>query len=138
MKGPARADDLTVFSVAESPITFLEKPICFMPSGSLVAGFQKRPVPGGKISKELAFWEKNCLRHGEFVLPDQTQNVLLIDFNPDSSLMALLCMDDNKTSMTILICVRSNWKWTVKQSIRNLSMAETKGIRSMKWMFNKK
>ena len=39
LKGPSRADDLTVFSVAEKPIKHLQKPICFMPSGSLVAGF---------------------------------------------------------------------------------------------------
>lgn len=97
VKGPARADDQTVFSVAEKPIQFLEKPICFMPNGSLVAGFQKRPAAGGKISKEIAFWEKNLLRHGEFVLPDQDQNIFLLDFSPDSSLLAMLCMtEDNK------------------------------------------
>ena len=39
VKGPARADDKSVFSVSEKPLPYLEKPICFMPSGSLVAGF---------------------------------------------------------------------------------------------------
>lgn len=114
VKGPARADDLTVFSVAERPIPHLERPMCFMPNGSLVAGFQKRPIPGGKVSKEIAFWEKNCLRHGEFVLPDQDLNVLHLEFNPDSTMLALLCITEDKKSMSVLICVRSNWQWQVK------------------------
>lgn len=95
IKGPARADDLSVFSVAEKPIAFLQRPICFMPSGSLVAGFQKRPVPGDQqVQKELAFWEKNGLRHGEFVLPDQSLDVMHLEFNLDSTLLALLCMNE--------------------------------------------
>jgi elongator complex protein 1 len=66
-----------------------------MPSGSLVAGFQKRPVPGDqKVQKELAFWEKNGLRHGEFVLPDQSLDVMHLEFNLDSTLLALLCMNE--------------------------------------------
>ena len=39
-KGPARADDNTVFSVSEKPIHYLEKPICFMANGSHIAGYQ--------------------------------------------------------------------------------------------------
>lgn len=115
IKGPARADDLSVFSVAEKPISFLQRPICFMPSGSLVAGFQVRPVPGDqKFQKEVAFWEKNGLRHGEFVLPDQALNVVHIEFNLDSTMLALLCMTEDQQEMSILICVRSNWQWQVK------------------------
>ena len=38
-KGPARADNQVVFSVSETPIATLEQPVCFMPNGSLVAGF---------------------------------------------------------------------------------------------------
>jgi hypothetical protein len=100
MKGPARADDNTVFSVSEKPISYLEKPICFMANGSHIAGFQQRPVGSGdKKIKEVALWEKNGLRHGEFVLPDQSVSVVHIEFNADSSLMALLCMSEDKQSM---------------------------------------
>ena len=98
MKGPARADDNTVFSVSEKPIASLEKPICFMANGSHIAGFQQRKV-GDKVIKEVALWEKNGLRHGEFVLPDQSVTVVHIEFNADSSLMALLCMSEDKLSM---------------------------------------
>jgi hypothetical protein len=63
-----------------------------------------------KTVKEIAFWERNGLRHGEFELPDQSLNVMHIEFNSDSSLMALLCLSDSK-AMTVLICSRSNWQW---------------------------
>ena len=115
-KGPARADDNTVFSVSEKPISHLQRPICFMPSGSLVAGFQKRPLTkeSNEFSNEIAFWEKNGLRHGEFVLPDQSLTVVHLEFNPDSSMLALLCMSSDHKTITILICARSNWQWQVK------------------------
>jgi hypothetical protein len=35
-----------------------------MPSGGMVAGFEM----GEK--NEVAFWEKNGLRHGEFIIPE--------------------------------------------------------------------
>jgi hypothetical protein len=40
--------------------------------------------------------------------------------------------------MSILICVRSNWQWHVKQQITNFDFATTKGVRALKWMSNKK
>ena len=46
-KGPARADDKSVFSVSEKPLPHLQNPISFMPSGSLVAGFSYRALPNG-------------------------------------------------------------------------------------------
>ena len=73
-KGPARADNNTVFSVSEKPIEFLEKPICFMANGSHIAGYQERP-DGDKVVKEIALWEKIGLRHGTFILPDQSLKV---------------------------------------------------------------
>lgn len=65
-KGPARADDKSVFSVSEKPVRHLQKQICFMPNGSLVAGFSQRLLPNGQVSREIIFWERNGLRHGEF------------------------------------------------------------------------
>jgi len=61
-----------------------------------------------------------------------------MEFNPDSSLLALLCLTADKKSMTILICSRSNWNWQVKQQIAGLDFDKTKGIRAMKWMFGRK
>lgn len=44
IKGPARADNNFVFSVSEKPSQYLKRPICFMPNGSFVAGYQERPT----------------------------------------------------------------------------------------------
>ena len=38
-KGPARADNNFVFSVSESPLVNMHRPICFLPNGSLSAGY---------------------------------------------------------------------------------------------------
>ena len=70
-----------------------------MPSGSLVTGFQKRVLPNGKISPEIIFWEKNGLRHGEFVLPkakdDAQTEVINLSYNLESVLLAVHCIIDN-------------------------------------------
>ena len=64
-----------------------------MPSGSLVAGFNKKVLPNGSISPEIAFWEKNGLRHGEFQLPkakdDSETEVIDLVFNLESVLLAI-------------------------------------------------
>lgn len=67
-----------------------------MPSGSLAAGYMQT-----ETSKEIGFWEKNGLRHGEFSLPDQSIKVVAIEFNVDSQLMAILCMSEDNSSMEI-------------------------------------
>ena len=62
-----------------------------MPSGSLVAGYSERTLPNGSVLKEIVFWERNGLRHGEFQLPIQEEGVYIknIQFSLDSSLLAL-------------------------------------------------
>jgi elongator complex protein 1 len=84
-----------------------------MPSGSLVAGFQRRVLPNGQISPEIIFWERNGLRHGEFVLTDdQDAQVKHLSFNLDSTLLAVHCVI-NSTEQ-VLLFTRSNWKWYCK------------------------
>ena len=131
-KGPARADDKSVFSVSEKPLPNLQKPVSFMPNGSLVAGFSLRTLPNGQISREIFFWERNGLRHGDFPLPDN-QGLLVknLDFSLDSSLLALHCTAQDQEK--VLIFVRSNWKWYCKQIVHLDSPLAT-----LKWMFNKK
>ena len=87
-----------------------------MPNGSLVAGFQKRMLPGGQISPEIVFWERNGLRHGEFVLSkDPNAEVKSLSFNLDSTLLAVNCVIYGTDQ--VLIFTRSNWKWYCKQQI---------------------
>lgn len=103
VKGPARSDGNFVFSVAEAPVNELKRPIAFMPNGSLTAGFVE-----SADGPQIAFWEKNCLRHGEFNLPAGT-SVIHLDFSADSSILAVV------TPVCVYLCVRSNWAWQVKQ-----------------------
>ena len=80
-----------VFSVSEKPVP-IELPVCFMPNGSLVAGFQNRKLPNGQIQPEIIFWERNGLRHGEFVLPYKPQDaakVIGLEFNAETTMLAI-------------------------------------------------
>ena len=90
-----------------------------MPSGSLVTGFQKRILPNGCISPEIIFWERNGLRHGEFVLPkaqdDSKTDVRNLSYNLESVLLAVHCVIDDQEQ--VLLYTRSNWKWYCKQQI---------------------
>lgn len=78
-----------------------------MPSGSFVAGFQERPAKKNEfaddkieIVNEIVFWEKNGLRHGEFILPaEDNLNVIHILFNSNSTLLCLLCITKDKKQM---------------------------------------
>lgn len=123
-KGPARADNQVVFSVAEKPLAQLELPTCIMPSGSLVTGFQKRVLPNKQLQSEIIFWERNGLRHGEFVLPAPAPaacplSVKGITYNADSTLLAVLTESSATTNAEhqILVYGRSNWKWYSKQVV---------------------
>ena len=120
-KGPARADNQVVFSVAEKPLSQLELPTCIMPSGSLVTGFQKRVLPNQQLQSEIIFWERNGLRHGEFVLPAPAPSVCLsvkgITYNADSTLLAVLTENPTNSEHQILVYTRSNWKWYSKQVV---------------------
>jgi hypothetical protein len=65
-RSPSRADNISVFSAAEKPIKGVFPIMAFMPSASLAAGYQVRQTSDGNIVKEVIFWEKNGLLHGEF------------------------------------------------------------------------
>ena len=88
-----------------------------MPNGSLVAGFMRKELPGGKISPQIIFWERNGLRHGEFDLPtaqDNTQtSVQTLSFNMESTILAVHCTIDGLSQ--VLLYTRSNWHWYCKQ-----------------------
>jgi elongator complex protein 1 len=119
--------------VSEKPLSNLQKPISFMPSGSFVAGFSQRALPNGSILREIILWERNGLRHGEFQMPDKIGlSVKSLDFSLDSTLLAIHCVGPDAKEM-ILIFYRSNWKWFSKQVI-----LLDKPLAAMKWMFNKK
>jgi len=100
-------------------VSTLELPVCFMPNGSLVAGFQRRVLPNGQLNPEIMLWERNGLRHGEFDLPKANDvaktDVLSLSFNLESTVLAIHCTIDDQEQ--VLLYTRSNWKWFCKQQV---------------------
>ena len=119
IKGPGRADDNIVFSVAEKPLSKLEPILSFMPSGSLIAFFDKE-------KNKIIFSEKNCLCHGEFdiVLDKNIKKISemkFIKWNLDKPMILLVFEAEMNNSEQkheyIQIYYRSNYEWTLKYEI---------------------
>ena len=120
IKGPGRADDNIVFSVGEKPLKKLEPILSFMPSGSLIAFFDKE-------NNKIIFSEKNCLCHGEFdiILDKNTikniSKMKFIKWNLDKPMILLVfeaqLNDNNEKNEFIQIYFRSNYEWTLKYEI---------------------
>ena len=120
IKGPGRADDNIVFSVGEKPLKKLE-PICsFMPSGTLIAFFDKE-------NNKIIFSEKNCLCHGEFSIvldKNKIKNISKMKFikwSLDKPMLLLVFEAEQNSNKEkneyIQIYFRSNYEWTLKYEI---------------------
>ena len=121
IKGPGRADDNIVFSVGEKPLKNLEPILSFMPSGSLIAFYDKENF-------KIIFAEKNCLCHGEFNMVLDKNIIKNINhmkfmkwcFDKDIILLifeAELNNKENSKNDVIQIYMRSNYEWTLKYEI---------------------
>ena len=114
MKGPARADNKIVFSVAEAPLDYMANFASFQPNGSLIAFFDYK-------NKNIFFSEKNCLIHGKFnitttfnkeIVSKSEIKPILLKWNFESPmiLFAFKCED----KFYIQIYHRSNYEWNLK------------------------
>jgi len=145
-KSVARADAEggVVKSVSEKPVKVLETLAAYQPNGSLIAGVERSSVQveGDKTVErvQVVFWEKNGLRHGEFNLPSFTKlhqahaeesdlSVQQIDWSKDSDIFGLKVLDGNMTE-SIVLCIRSNYKWYIKKV---LSAPKNQKILSFQW-----
>ena len=117
IKGPGRADGTIVFSVGEKPLQNLEPILSFMPSGSLIAFYDKE-------NYKIIFAEKNCLCHGEFNMvlnKEKIKHILNMKFIKwcfDKPMILLIFEAElnntgNKCDV-IQIYLRSNYQWTLK------------------------
>jgi elongator complex protein 1 len=101
------------------PVDGLEAPICWRPSGGLIAGVQRI---GSAL--DIVFFERNGLRHGEFRL-DLTFNpqakVHELQWNCDSSVLAVVFKDRLHFWST------GNYHWYLKQEILIGENGGTKG-----------
>ena len=120
IKGPGRADDNIVFSVAEKPLKKLEPILSFMPTGSLIAFFDKE-------NNKIIFSEKNCLCHGEFnIILDKNKiknisKMKFIKWSLDKPMLFLVfeaeLNNNGEKNEYLQIYYRSNYEWTLKYEI---------------------
>ena len=119
IKGPGRADDNIVFSVGEKPLKNLEPILSFMPSGSLIAFYDKE-------NYKIIFAEKNCLCHGEYNMVIDKNKVKTINKMKfikwcfDKPIILLIFeaeLNDNNKCEFIQIYLRSNYEWTLKYEL---------------------
>ncbi|XP_072167241.1 putative elongator complex protein 1 [Diadema setosum] len=101
----------------------LEQALAWKPSGSLIASSQTLPQ-----RQDVVFFEKNGLRHGEFTLPfDRNQvKVKEILWNTESSIVALWLEElppesqpiaSGASSTLVQLWSMSNYHWYLKQSL---------------------
>ncbi|WAR00251.1 ELP1-like protein [Mya arenaria] len=93
----------------------IEQSLAWRPSGSLIATSQRRPN-----KHDIAFFEKNGLRHGEFTLPFKPDEIKVVEvcWNSSSTVLAVWCEDiDNKNSY-VQLWTTGNYHWYLKQSLQ--------------------
>ncbi|XP_046966489.1 putative elongator complex protein 1 [Vanessa cardui] len=91
----------------------LEANLSWRPSGNLIATTQQQ---GEK--KKISFFEKNGLKHGEFVIPISSTTIvedLLWSF--DSEILTILCKDTVENIHKVLLYTTSNYHWYLKQTL---------------------
>ncbi|EPZ33762.1 IKI3 domain-containing protein [Rozella allomycis CSF55] len=91
-------------------VKYLEHSLGWKPNGSLIASTQNTPK-----GKQVVFFERNGLRHGEFVLRDD-YSVCEIEWNNDSSLLLLVCAKEAEFKLKIY--GSSNYYWYLKQEVK--------------------
>ncbi|XP_035718153.1 putative elongator complex protein 1 isoform X1 [Vespa mandarinia] len=89
----------------------MEESLSWKPSGNLIATTQKL------INKHVvSFFEKNGLKHKEFLLPFETKNVTVkeIFWSPDSDILTIWCEENN--SIILQLWTEKNYYWYLKQT----------------------
>ena len=125
-KGPARADNKIVFSVAEAPLDYMSSLVSFQPNGSLIAFYDTK-------NNNVFFSEKNCLIHGKFNVVSHhlssLNNVVpvFLRWSFDSPMILLVLKSNENNKYYIQIYHRSNYEWSLKyESERDCHIIECK------------
>ncbi|XP_049330679.1 elongator complex protein 1 [Astyanax mexicanus] len=108
-----------VLQATSEAVNGLEQPLCWKPSGSLIASSQRHPN-----KHSVVFMEKNGLLHGDFTLPfaKEKARVKELLWNSDSSVLAVWLEDmnpgeDGKRNTYIQLWTVGNYHWYLKQSL---------------------
>uniref|UniRef100_A0A8C1L8B9 Elongator complex protein 1 n=1 Tax=Cyprinus carpio TaxID=7962 RepID=A0A8C1L8B9_CYPCA len=108
-----------VLQATSEAVNGLEQPLCWKPSGSLIASTQRHPN-----KHSVVFMEKNGLLHGDFTLPFGKEQVKVKEllWNSDSTVLAVWMEDskpreNNHLSTYIQLWTVGNYHWYLKQSL---------------------
>lgn len=96
---------------ASEPVDGLEGTLSWRPSGNLMAGIQRF-----EDRVDVAFFERNGLRHGQFTLRSPTGPVtaherIRLEWNSDSTVLAVILRD------MVQLWTMGNYHWYLKQEI---------------------
>jgi elongator complex protein 1 len=107
----------TLQSTSE-PVPFLEGVLSWRPSGNLIASTQKL-----SHKHDVVFFERNGLRHGEFSLPDKDCQVHQLEWNIDSTTLAILITSGGKKSLQFWSSNNYHWYlvYEIKKDISSIS-----------------
>ena len=106
----------TLVTVSDSEGTYdgIDPPLSWKPNGQMLATGIRAPN-----KHMIGFFEKNGLRHGEFKLPFDKDQVRLdrVLWNADGSILSLVCQDLKAVNQFYLqLWTVSNYSWHLKQS----------------------
>ncbi|XP_066523069.1 putative elongator complex protein 1 isoform X2 [Hoplias malabaricus] len=108
-----------VLQATSEAVNGLEQPLCWKPSGSLIASTQRHPN-----KHSVVFMEKNGLLHGDFTLPfaKEQAKVKELLWNSDSTVLAVWIEDmkpaeERNSSTYIQLWTVGNYHWYLKQSL---------------------
>ncbi|KAL4228237.1 hypothetical protein ACF0H5_013670 [Mactra antiquata] len=103
------------YSTSEN-VDGIEQALSWRPNGSLIATSQRRPN-----QHDIAFFEKNGLRHGEFTLPFSVNQVKVKEVIWNTSVLAVWCEDlctDTEKNSYIQLWTTGNYHWYMKQCLK--------------------
>ncbi|XP_016422525.1 elongator complex protein 1-like [Sinocyclocheilus rhinocerous] len=107
-----------VLQATSEVVNGLEQPLCWKPSGSLIASTQRHPN-----KHSVVFMEKNGLLHGDFTLPFGKEQVKVKEllWNSDSTVLAVWMEDlkpreNDHPNTYIQLWTVGNYHWYLKQS----------------------
>ncbi|KAK8379674.1 hypothetical protein O3P69_019574 [Scylla paramamosain] len=108
--------ECVIQSVSED-LDALESPLAWKPSGSIIASTQTTAT-----KHEVAFVEKNGLKHGGFVLPfaPGCMEVVELSWSPDSSVLAVWVrpLVDEEVEEVVQLWTCGNYHWYLKREVR--------------------
>ncbi|XP_013379508.1 elongator complex protein 1 [Lingula anatina] len=98
----------------------LEHTLSWRPSGNLIASVQRKPN-----KYDVVLFEKNGLKHGEFTMPFQRDEVLIteLQWNNDSTVLAVVCeklnngAEEESSRSYVQLWTVNNYHWYLKQTL---------------------